>query len=614
MSRAETVKLLRDDPGLLVEVGASEESALQTASDPGPYRIADGHICVERMKEHGPVRTPLCNFVARIAEEIILDDGAETALAFEIEGQLSTGERLAAVRIPASRFSGMFWVSERWGARAVVSAGFGARDQLREAIQRLSLAPRRRHVFTHTGWREIDGQWIFLTADGAVGLDGFEVDLGPELARYALPRVPENPGEAMRASLRLLKVAPFTVTGPVWAGMFRAPLASALPLDVTLWLEGQTGALKSTLAAVFLSHFGEFTRTSLPGVWSSTANALERRAFTLKDIPFVVDDYAPNAIDARDLEAKAARLVRAQGNLAGRGRLRADLTERSAHPPRGVIIATGEQHPPGQSLLARTLIVEVERDKVDLGALTEAQRMAHRLPHAMAGYIGWLGSQMKGLPRLLEETFQGARERATAGSEHLRVPEAVAHLWVGLDCALDYAVDVGACEQAEAKEHRAQAWEALLALGRAQVSAVESERPSLRFLRVLSALLTQHRALLLPKEESGDGLGPEAGLIGWIDAEELFLLPEPAFQAVARFCRDSGEHFSVRQVRLWRDLDRENYAECDLGRHSTTARVGGRVRRVVRLNRAKVEAAIGEELGRREAGETEVTDVTGFKE
>src|SRR5262249_53004875 len=150
------------------------------------------------------------------------------------------------------------------GLAAVVSAGLSTRDQLRKAIQRLSLNPRRRQVFTHTGWREIEGEWFYLTAAGAVGHDGFEVDLGRELATYSLPRTPDDPQSAVRTSLQLLDIAPLTVTAPLWSAIFRAPLASACPLDVSVWIEGVTGSLKSTLTALFLSHYGPFQRTSLP--------------------------------------------------------------------------------------------------------------------------------------------------------------------------------------------------------------------------------------------------------------------------------------------------------------------------------------------------------------
>jgi hypothetical protein len=180
-------------------------------------------------------------------------------------------------------------------------------------------------------------------------------------------------------------------------------------LDFSLWLEGITGSLKSTLAALFLCHFGDFDRTHLPAAWSSTANQLERRAFILKDSVCVIDDYAPSALDAKELETKAARLLRAQGNRQGRGRLKVDLSERPEYPPRGLIIGTGEQHPAGQSVLTRTAIIEVQRASIHLAALSEAQKSAGRLAHAMSGYIGWLAPQMSSLPALLQETFEGAR-------------------------------------------------------------------------------------------------------------------------------------------------------------------------------------------------------------
>jgi hypothetical protein len=93
--------------------------------------------------------------------------------------------------------------------------------------------------------------------------------------------------------------------------------------------------------------------------------------FLLKDVPFVVDDYVPSPSDAREMEAKLRRLVRAQGNRSGRGRLRSDFTEAPTHPPRGLIIVTGEQLPSGQSTLARTLIQRFEPGDVNLARLSE---------------------------------------------------------------------------------------------------------------------------------------------------------------------------------------------------------------------------------------------------
>jgi len=386
------------------------------------------------------------------------------------------------------------------------------------------------------------------------------------------------------------------VTAALWAAIFRAPLASFCSLDMSLWIEGATGSLKSTVVAVFLSHFGDFTRTTLPGAWSSTANQLERRAFILKDTVFVIDDYAPTGLDAREMETKAARIIRSQGNLAGRGRLRSDLSERPAYPPRGLIISTGEQHPPGQSLLARTLIMELERAKVNTALLSEAQRAVHLFRHAMAGYISWLGPQADGLQAALRSRVEEIRRQATEKDGHLRVPEAIANLELGLHYGLEYAKYIGACSAAEAETYHNQAWEAFMSLGRAQGRLVEGERPTRRFLTILHTLITQDRAFMVPKGSS-KGDDRHDTFLGWFDDQSLYIIPDAAFQAVVRFCREQEEPSPIRQERLRSDLAREKLIESnEKHRHTVVFRVGKRLLRVLRFGRHACERLIDTEF------------------
>ncbi len=423
------------------------------------------------------------------------------------------------------------------------------------------------------------------------------MEIGPELARYALPRQPTDPGEAMRTSLRLLHLAPFPVTVPLLAATFRAPLASALPADLTLWLEGPTGSLKSTLAALFLSHYGPFDRTQLPGAWSATANHLEARAFALKDTLFVIDDWVPTPLDARELDQKASRLIRAQGNGTGRGRLRSDLTPRLPSPPRGLLVATGEQHPTGHSVLARTLIVDVRRDQMDIAAVGVAQAAAPRLPHAMAAFVTWLAPHMDGWAATLRLAFDGARTRATQGPAHLRLPEGVAHLWLGLDVALQFAVDIGACTPADDAALRREGWAALLTVATAHARLLDGERPTQRFLEVLAGLLDQQRVAVLPtsaRPESRDARDPRP-FIGWGDEAFLYLVPEAVYGAVSRACRATGEPFPVRPITVAAALAREGHLAHAPDRHSTVERLGGHPRRVWKVKRTALDAGASDD-------------------
>jgi len=198
---------------------------------------------------------------------------------------------------------------------------------------------------------------------------------------------------------------------PLVAATYAAPLSFITSPDFALWMVGPTGSLKSELAALSQRHFGRFDRKTLPGSWTSTENALEARLFTVKDAVAVIDDYAPNA-DSRaqqELEKRAQRIIRGIGNRASRGRLRADLSQQPDRPPRGLVICTGEDLPTGHSIQARLVIIEVDRERLNLDVITDLQASDDRLAHAMRGYIEWL---QPAIPQLKEGDAGPARASA----------------------------------------------------------------------------------------------------------------------------------------------------------------------------------------------------------
>jgi len=133
------------------------------------------------------------------------------------------------------------------------------------------------------------------------------------------------------------------------------------------------GSVKSELAALVQQHYGPgLDARHLPGSWRSTDNGLEGLLFSAKDAVTVVDDFAPcgGPHDIARWHQRADRIVRAQGNNAGRGRMRADGTLRPPKPPRGMVLSTGEEIPKGQSLRTRMLILEISKWDIARGALT----------------------------------------------------------------------------------------------------------------------------------------------------------------------------------------------------------------------------------------------------
>ncbi len=588
----------RDYERLLQNARQSERKAEQRNGD--RYLIADGCHCAVRYWNGEQSIEPLCNFTAEILEDVARDDGAGTpARAFSVRGQLADGSPFPTGAVEAAKFPTMNWVNELWGVRAVIRAGRDTKDRLREAIQLHSESASSRYIYTHTGWREIGGKQVYLTGAGALGGDGVTVELDRELSHYRLPLQPEDVTEAMRASMRFLELAPLEITVPLWAAVYLAPLAEIVYPSFMLWLYGKTGTLKSTLAALALCHYGDFTDKTLFN-WGDTANRLEMDCFLLKDAPMVIDDFAPQSdpFKAREMERNAAQIVRNVGNQAGRGRLRRDLSMAVTYRPRGLVLSTGEQVPDGQSISARIFTLEVHPDDVDTDRLTAAQAEAGRYPHALAGYLLWLAGRWEDLAEHLPAEQREIRDRARVklSGLHLRLPEALAQLYMGFDLGLQFAVEAGALTEAERDAWLSAGWDALKSGAEAQAARVENERPTVRYLEVLAALLNQGKVTLERKDGYAQIGGGVAGceLLGWYDVEYIYLLSDVAYNRVARFLHDEGAFLPVREKALRKYLIEEQVAIPADGRTTDLIRVKSGVKRVLRLARARVEEIGGD--------------------
>lgn len=500
----------------------------------------------------------VANFAARVKEETALDDGVEVTRYYTIEGKLFTGKPLPSGRVLVAKFAGMSWPAEIWGLGPSLVAGMGAKDHLRAAIECFSGTDVPRiTVFVHLGWRKIPTTgWAFLHAGGAVGGGNIAVDLEAELQRYCLPADRGDVVESMRLSLKILDLGDPRITFTLWAIVWRAPLCEWLPFLLVLWLLGETGTLKSTVAALILSHFGgPFDKDSLPASWLDTENRLEQKAFLAKDVPLVVDDFCPekHAGFAQELERRASRIIRAAGNRQARGRLRSDLSARRSYFPRGIVVATAEQLPNSAvSALARIFPVPFEKGAIEKEKLSELQAKAYLLPDALRAYLDHLALQGDGLRDALRERFEDLRKKARVDG-HDRLPESVAHLYLGFEMGIAFAVQINAIEEGPAQELLRKAWKVFMDLAHEHATLLQDERPVPVFIQALQEGLASGRAWLADRT-TGDlaagTMSPGTEKLGWVDPEGIYLLPSTAYAFVSERLRHrNGMNLGERALR-----------------------------------------------------------------
>jgi hypothetical protein len=571
------------------------------ASGEIPYRMDEKSGTYWRQPtKDGPVEKKLANFCASIVAEVERDDGVERSKELEIEARLKGSTRRFVV--PSARFNSLNWVMDHVGAGAIIEPGQGMRDRCLHAILTLSNAAGpipSNTIRTHSGWATLSsGQWVYLHAGGALGadgaVDGISTELADNLANIQLPDKPSHGElrEAVEAVRGLLRVAPLRIIAPLLAAVARAVLG---PVDSVVWLLGPSGAFKSELAALFQGFYGAgFTRTNLPAGWNDTANRIEAIAFLAKDALIVVDDFAPGNSQAENQELRraAARVLRAVGNQAGRGKLHSDSSLRPTRHPRGLVLVTGEEGPSGHSIQARTFLIEVKPGEIDRDRLTVAQesRDLGLFARVTSALICELARDLEGY-RKRHRVRVRELTRAAASGQHARTPHQLAELGAALELLFVVLEQLGAIDQGDADHVWQPCWAALNEVAGDQAALQADQNPAEKFLSLLSSAIMSRSAHLgrvdrpdSPptkaesfgwRRDSSERWQPGGRQIGWTDGVHAFLEPDAVFQLVSQQAGQAGTAIGLGPRTLWKRLDEAGaLAITDPGRQTHRRRIG----------------------------------------
>jgi hypothetical protein len=531
----------------------------------GPYYETEAGLFMHRITSGSEqVEKQLTNFCARIIADIEEDNGIEMTRTLKVDA--TCRGRKNQFQIAASQFQAMNWSMEKIGAEATIMAGLGTRDHARAGIQLLSGEVAHEKVYTHTGWRKIQGEWVYLHSDGAIGANGqtdaISVKLPPNLALFRLPEAPsgERLKAAVRKSLQFLELAPYSLTVPVYSAIWRSVLG---PADFSEHATGPTGTFKSSVFALAMQHFGSgFDGRHLPGSWSSTANANAALQFIVKDALIVIDDFVPRGSGA-DIERQhreADRLFRGQGNNSGRGRMTRDGSLRDPNSPRGLTLSTGEDVPRGESLQSRVWVLEFSPGDVDLKKLTacQADAAAGAYAETMAAFLQWLAPKYSSITRKLPKRVEKCRAAATRNGQHSRTPEITANLMIGIDYFLRFATESGALSKLESKRILRKAWKALQEAAAAQTRGQAAEEPARRFLDLVASAIMRGDARLGDASSEGEDNDQVHGrLVGWRtedDSRLLLLEPDSAYAVANQLAEQQGDSLRVTKKTLWKRL------------------------------------------------------------
>lgn len=512
----------------------------------------------------------LSNFMPIPKKKIYIDNGLEAEGYLEIAAVLNSKIKMNPIKVNYNKLENMGWIcNPSWNLLPQI---YPPKSNHKEygyaAIQNLSKDIDKETIYEHTGFRIVNEKLVYLYHGGAIGANkDVKVDLsGISLERYKFTNMYYDIKECIKTSLSILDIAKKEVTIPLLGLAYLSPLRSLfleenIPLGFVTWLVGESGSQKSTLSAIITSHFGDFERDTLPGGFKDTVNSVEKKAFTLKDTLFAIDDYYPSQTlqEGKKMDSVAESLFGLYGDRQARSRMKQDgQTVKMGFSARGMCIVTGESFPSmAESRTARALIIEVARGDVDLQLLSRLQENKEQLSFCMKGFIQYIIEKINDIKKSCKSKFIQYRNKANQDFAHGRIPEIIASEYMGIELFIEFANSQNVITNDNMMELKDLAWNSLITAAQKQNVRTKENRTDNMFFRGVQELLASKSIYLKPyKNYQREPDMSSAKFIGYYDEERqrCYLLPDTIYNEVVKFYSVQGIKFPGNARSTWKYL------------------------------------------------------------
>ncbi len=230
--------------------------------------------------------------------------------------------------------------------------------------------------------------------------------------------------------------------------------------------------------------------------------------------------------------------------------------------------------------LARILPIPFEEGAIDKVRLTALQGQAKLLPHALCGYVQDLAHRDGEFWAGLRTYVDYLRDQAQVDG-HARLPETVAHIYLGFEMGLHFAQRIGALDSAKVEALCQEGWQVFMALARAHARTLTDERPTKVFLETLEEALSLGEAHLADRTTGVVVIGkPGTPLLGWVDEDHVYLVPGAAYGFVAQRVRPHGR-FPLNRKALTTMMAADGVIQrAEKDRHTFQVRISGHKNKV----------------------------------
>ncbi len=509
------------------------------------------------------------------------------------------------VEITANELEDKRWLGNYIGTRGKYS---GSYKVIRDAI--LELSPPDgitiEKVYERTGFTVIDGKECYLSSTGAFDYEGYITNVKTDLSGgpfnncsnlYISSKTKISDG--INATLDILSLAPLDISIPILIAPFRGILAGLSRSSCSLYMHGKSGTGKSTSAGFILGFFQKGPNYYQPTASYTSSDAyLSKLAGNTHSVVTVVDDRVEKNGNKKELNRKDEILFRTQAN----GQTKSTCLAQSQEP-RGLIVATGEQPIVGESLAARVLILQFDKDTLDGKALNKCKQTAKDglFLACSSGFIQWLISKGDAIVERFESRqVELCDEFGFLSSLHHRVPGNIAEFMATFEFFLEYAFDYDVITDEKMVELNTKAKDALIQLARNQQKYL-IDGDAEQYIFALKQALASNKYHLLnfdgstpanPEKYGWVRTGgtnnqwhPQGEQLGFVGKQNMYLFPEEAYAVYQESMFSTFGGAALGMKKIHKELNKAGMLNRRFPRGNTIRKMtNGENKRYVRLN------------------------------
>jgi hypothetical protein len=510
------------------------------------YHVVDGRlVMVVLNKQSGEYETkPLADIAAKITAVATSEDGQRL---YTISGSGWRSGRFTFT-IPAPDFESDLKLKGALGAMCPLDPIYPAMSRhLPAGLKTVSHQLQLFDMFNRTGWTADGGQFLM---PGMVDDDTTVLDLPNDLP-YHCPSTANLEG-GLVAWQALLEAFDPRLTTPLMASLLAAPLAHLIGLRNKRWavfLVGRTGSLKTAFATTALCIYGKGFMEERFIKWGqgATQNSIMKLATLASDMPLLVDNFKSNTGGGSSALVNLIHTIIEGGE---KKRLDRNSNLRDTAAIYALPVFTGESLPAlDAAALARLLPIQLPWNKGETnGALRLAQESAADLPAIGRAWLEWL------MATDMDQWSDGFEDERRDWADWLirTQPTMQNKLRVAQNLAAVSTTWRIVCTHPElgpiAQQYAERLREGLAMIAEQLNTGTDHALECQRFLGGMAQLLASGRVILCAVGSIVVTPSDIDRVVGYIEGEIVYLLPEMAMAAFRRMLDDRLNEFDTASL------------------------------------------------------------------